>query len=231
MQLNLQSQKIGDVVLVRCQGRITVGAEIASLQQELEKLTVLTKKVVLQLGEVSFLDSVGLGALVRQLNTLRAKGGDLKLCQVPPILLQVLTVTSLHRIFPIHASEEEAVLAFSRGTQFQEDTLGSSKTRIVCIDSSHDLLAYLSALLKRSGYEVMTTRNPSDAQLFIKVTRPHLLICGPGIQANGTAMKGFAEIKPKLDLLLLPPDFSAAEAGQAGTDLVNRLRSILPNEA
>jgi len=230
MRLNVQSQKIGDVVIVRCQGRITVGAEIAALQQELEKLTVLTKKVVLQLGEVSFLDSVGLGALVRQLSTLRAKGGDLKLCQVPPILLQVLTVTSLHRVFPIHTSEEEAVLAFSKGTQFQEDTLGASKTRIVCIDSSHDLLAYLSVLLKRSGYEVMTTRNPSDAQLFIKVTRPHLLICGPGIQANGPAMKGFAEIKPKLELLLLPSDFSTAEAGQAGTDLVNRLRSILPNQ-
>ena len=73
MQLSLQSQKIGDVVIVRCKGRITLGAEIAALQQELEKLTVLTKKVVLQLGEVSFLDSVGLGALVRQLNTLRAR--------------------------------------------------------------------------------------------------------------------------------------------------------------
>ena len=231
MQLTLQSQKIGDVVIVRCKGRITVGAEIAALQQELEKLTVLTKKVVLQLGEVSFLDSVGLGALVRQLNTLRAKGGDLKLCQVPPILMQVLEVTTLVRIFPICETEGDAVLAFSKGAQFQEDTLGDSKTRIVCIDSSHDLLAYLSALLKRSGYEVMTTRNPSDAQLFIKVTRPQLLICGPGIQANGVAMNAFAEIKPKLELLLLPSDFSTAEAGQAGTDLVNRLRSILPNQA
>jgi anti-sigma B factor antagonist len=231
MQLNLQSQKIGDVVIVRCQGRITVGAEVAALQQELEKLTVLTKKVVLQLGEVSFLDSVGLGALVRQLNTLRARGGDLRLCRVPPILMQILQVTTLLRIFPIYETEDEAVLAFSKGTPFQEDTLGTSKTRIVCIDSSPDLLSYLSALLKRSGYEVMTTRNPSDAQLFIKVTRPHLLICGPGIQANQTAMNGFSEIKPKLDLLLLPPDFSTSEAGQAGTDLVNRLRSILPNQA
>jgi anti-sigma B factor antagonist len=164
MQLSVQSQKIGDIVVVRCQGRITVGAEVASLQSELEKLTVLTKKVVLQLGEVSFVDSVGLGALVRQFSVLRSKGGDLKLCQVSPILLQVLQVTSLHRVFPIHASEEEAVLAFTKGTQFQEETLGASKTRIVCIDPSHDLLAYLSALLKRSGYEVMTTRNPSDAQ-------------------------------------------------------------------
>jgi anti-sigma B factor antagonist len=231
MQLNLQSQKIGDVVVVRCRGRIVVGAEIASLQQELEKLTVLTKKVVLQLGEVSFVDSVGLGALVRQFSVLRAMGGDLKLCQVSPILLQVLQVTSLHRIFSIHASEEEAIQAFSKGTQFQEEMLGGSKTRIVCIDPSHDLLAYLSALLKRSGYEVMTTRNPSDAHLFVKVSRPQVLICGPGIQKNESAMKGFAGIDPKLRLLLLPADFSAAEAGQAGTDLVNRVRSLLPNEA
>ena len=145
--------------------------------------------------------------------------------------MQVLEVTTLRPHLPHLRIGRGAVLAFSRGAQFQEDTLGDSKTRIVCIDSSHDLLAYLSALLKRSGYEVMTTRNPSDAQLFIKVTRPQLLICGPGIQANETAMKGFGEIKPKLELLLLPSDFSAAEAGQAGTELVNRLRSILPNPA
>ncbi len=67
MQLKLQNQWIDDVVVIRCQGRIVVGDEVGALQQELEKQTVLTKKVVLQLGEVSFLDSVGLGALVRLL--------------------------------------------------------------------------------------------------------------------------------------------------------------------
>ena len=95
MELNLYSQKIGDIVVIRCQGRIVVGAEISTLQLELEKLTQLTKKVVLQLGEVSFIDSVGLGALVRQFGVLQAKGGDLKLCQVSPFLLKVLQVTNL----------------------------------------------------------------------------------------------------------------------------------------
>jgi anti-sigma B factor antagonist len=227
MELSLQNQKFDDVVVVRCQGRIVVGAEITSLQQELEKLTVLTKKVVLHVGEVTFIDSVGLGALVRQFGTLRAKGGDLKLCQVSPFLLQVLQVTNLLRVFPMHASEAEAIQAFSKGKQFQEETFESSKTRIVCIDPSHDLLAYLSALLKRTGYEAITTRNPSDALLFIRVTRPQVLICGPGMQANEPAMKGFAEAKPKVQILHLPSDFSTGEAGQAGMDLVSRIRQLL----
>ena len=89
------------------------------------------------------------------------------------------------------------------------------------------MLAYLSALLKRLGYDVITTRNPSDAQLFMRVTSPHVLICGPGMQTNKSAMQGFAEINKKVQLLLLPSDFSTAEAGQAGTDLVNRIKVLL----
>jgi anti-sigma B factor antagonist len=230
MELSLQNQKVGDVVVVRCQGRIVVGAEISLLQLELEKLTQLTKKVVLQMGEVSFIDSVGLGALVRQFGVLQAKGGDLKLCQVSPFLLQVLQVTNLLRIFHIYPSETEAIQAFSKGPQFHEETFGDPRTRIVCIDSSHDLLAYLSALLKRSGYEVITTRNPSDAQLFVRVTRPQVLICGPGMEANESAMRGIAEINKKVQLLLLPSDFSTVEAGQAGVDLVNRIRVLMSEQ-
>jgi anti-anti-sigma factor len=230
MQLTLENQKIGDVVVIRCQGRIVVGAEIRSLQLELETLTRVTKKVVLQLEEVSFIDSAGLGALVRLFGVLRAQGGDLKLCQLSPFLLQVLQVTNLLRIFPICASESEAIQAFSEGRQFLQETFGGSRTRIVCTDTSSDLLAYLSALLKRSGYEVFTTRQPSDAIMFVRVTGPRFLICGPGIQTNESAMKGFREItsKTNVQLLLLPSGFSTAEAGQAGIDLVDRIR-LLPS--
>jgi anti-anti-sigma factor len=230
VQLILQNQKIGDIVVVRCQGRIVAGAEIRSLQLELETLTRLTKKVVLQLAEVSFIDSAGLGALVRLFGVLRANGGDLKLCQLSPFLLQVLSVTNLLRIFPIYASETEAICAFSEGPQFFEETSGALRTRIVCTDTSSDLLAYLNALLKRSGYEVFTTRNPSDAMMFVKVTRPRVLICGPGMQTNESAMKRFHEVNTKVQLLLLPSDFSTAEAGQAGIDLVNRIRILLSSQ-
>ena len=230
MQLSLQNLKIGDVVVIRCQGRIVAGAEISSLQLELETLTRVTKDVVLQLEEISFIDSAGLGALVRLFGVLRANGGDLKLCQLPPFLLQVLQVTNLLRIFPIYASETEAIQAFSKGPQFLEETSGASRTRIVCADTSSDLLRYLGALLKRSGYEAFTTRHPSDAMLFVKATRPRVLICGPGVQTNESAMKGFREVIPGVQLLLLSSDFSTAEAGQAGIDLVNRIRLLLSSQ-
>ncbi len=76
----------------------------------------------------------------------------------------------------------------------------------------------------------ITTRNPSDALLFIRVARPQVLICGPGVQANEPAMRGFTEINKKVQLLLLPSDFSTAEAGQAGIDLVNRIQVFLSGQ-
>src|ERR1700693_5170238 len=115
MQLTLQNQKIGDVAAIRCRGRVVAGPEISSLQLEIETLTRMTKKVVLHLEEVGFIDSAGLGALVRLFGVLRANGGDLKLCQLSPFLLQVLQVTNLLGIFPTYASESEAVQAFSVG--------------------------------------------------------------------------------------------------------------------
>ena len=168
--------------------------------------------------------------MVRLFGVLRANGGDLKLCQLPPFLLQVLQVTNLLRIFPIYASETEAIQAFSKGPQFREEIFAEARTRIVCADTSTDLLAYLGALLKRSGYEAFTTRHPSDAMLFVKATRPRVLICGPGVQTNESVMKGFREVTPGVQLLLLSSDFSTAEAGQAGIDLVNRIRLLLSSQ-
>jgi anti-sigma B factor antagonist len=229
MPLTLQSEWFHDVVVVRCQGRIVLGPEITALQKEVEKQTELTKKVVLQLADVSFIDSAGLGALVRQFGVLRSHRGDLKLCQLSPFLQQVLQVTNLHRIFSLYESEQDAIRAFSKGPQSLDETIGGSRTRIVCIDTSQDLLAYVSALLKRSGYEVFTTRQPSDASLLVRVTIPRILICGPGTQANESAMRGFRELSPGMELVLLPADFSTADAGHAGTDLVNRVQALLSN--
>ena len=72
MQLILQSQNIEDVAVVRCQGRIVAGAEADALRRELENLTRVRKKVVLQLADVGFIDSAGLGALVRLFGVLQS---------------------------------------------------------------------------------------------------------------------------------------------------------------
>lgn len=228
MQLNLQKQNLVGIVLVRCQGRIVVGEEIRALEREVEDVPQRQgRKMILDLAEVSFIDSAGVGALVRLLGVLRAYGGDLHLCRLSPFVAKVLEVTNLRGVLASYASEQEAAQAFHKDPRLPNQSFESAKTRIVCTDDSHDLLAYLKALLARSGYEVLTTRRLSEALTLVKVIRPHLVICGPGMQANQIAMDGFRTSAPSLRLLLLPADFSAVDAGHAGANLVEQVRSLI----
>lgn len=226
LQLSLQSQHIGNVAVVRCRGRIIAGDEIRSLQLELEKLTQETKNIVLHLEEVSYLDSAGLGGIVRCLGMLRAARGDLKLCQVSPFVLRVLKATNLHTVFEAHDTEREAMKAFSALAPFPAKDLQASGMKVLCVDTSSDLLAYLSALLQRAGYEIFTTRILSDAVTLLKATRPDIVILGPAVHTDKRAIEVLQRTDPKVQLLFLPSDFSTAEASQAGLDLVERVRSL-----
>jgi anti-anti-sigma factor len=228
MLLTLQSHKSGEVVVVRCRGRIVSGDEVRHLQLELEKLTELRKKVVLQLSEVTYLDSGGLGALVRILGVLRAHGGDLKLCQLPPFVTQVLQATNMLKVFHPYESEKEAIDAFSARPETAEGVSKVSAARVVCLDSSLDLLAYLKVLLQRSGYEVFTTRYPSDAvTLLMGGRRSCLIVCGPSMQENQPSIEKLKQSAPNVQHLHLAEDFSTSEADRAGLDLVERVRSLL----
>src|SRR5262249_7356064 len=133
-------------------------------------------------------------------------------------------------VFLTYSSEREAIEAFSKVPRSPDEALGSSRTRIVCIDSCSDLLAYLRALFKSSGYEVFTTRRLGDAMTLVQATRPRVVICGPGIVELPTgeaALEKFRQSGPNVQILLLPSAFSTADGGQAGVDLVNRVKSLL----
>jgi len=226
-QLILQVHNTGDVVVVRCRGRIDSGEEAKHLQSEIEKLTGQTKNVVLQLSEVGYIDSGGLGTLVRLLGVLRAARGDLKLCQLSPFVAQVLQATNLLSVFHPYASEKDAIEAFSARPQTEEEKFQPSNNRIVCLDSSLDVLAYLKILLQRGGYQVFTTQYPSDAAALAMGARSSLVICGPAMTTNESAVAKIRQSAPNVQLLHLPADFSTSEADQAGPDLVNRVRSLL----
>ncbi|HXW62987.1 MAG TPA: STAS domain-containing protein [Candidatus Acidoferrales bacterium] len=228
MQLTLESHNTGEVVVIRCRGRIvSSGEEARFLQNELGKLTELTKKAVINLAEVTYLDSGGLGTLVRLLGVLRAARGDLKLCQVPPFVLRILEVTNLKPVFRPYVSETDAIEAFRVHPRAANETLQASSNRIVCLDSSLELLAYLRVLLQRSGYEVFTTQFPSDALTFVMGAPTSIVICGPGMGSNHAAIEKFRQGAPTVRLLHLPPDFSMSEADQSGPDLIDRVRSLL----
>ena len=226
MQLSLQHKFCGDVMVIRCNGRIVAGEEAQSLLRECEKHTLETKKFVLQLQEVNFLDSGGLGTLVRLLGSLRAHRGDLKLCQLSPFLLKVLTTSNLSAIFDTYASEREAIDAFAQRHHQPHGSPHPSKPKILCVEDSADLLAYLSALLKQSGYEVFTAKNLGDASTFMRATNPTVVVCGPAAQANGPMLDKFRKAHPNVELFLLPPDFVATDASEASSALVSRIQTL-----
>lgn len=70
--------------------------------------------LLLQLGEVEFIDSSGLGLLIRLLMRIRNAGGDMKLCGVSPGVDAALKTTRLNKVLDSHASEDEAIASFSR---------------------------------------------------------------------------------------------------------------------
>jgi anti-anti-sigma factor len=221
MTLILQSQTLEHVVVIRCAGRIVLGDEIKALQAEVERLTRTKKRVVLQLAEVNYIDSAALGALVRLFGVLRSGGGGLKLSQLSPFVHKVLQATNL----------KEAVDAFSERLGPQEKTSTAPRTKIVCLDTSNDLLAYLKALLTRAGYEVFTTKQTADARTMIVATKPSLVIYGPGTQTSEAAVGKFRESYPGVQVLVLPGDFSTADASQAGTELLERVRAMFGGAA
>jgi anti-sigma B factor antagonist len=240
MPLTFQSRIIDErVAVIRCKGRIAFGPEAEALEAEVERQTKLAgtnfyqvKIVVLNLAETEYIDSSGLGTLLRLYGVLRAVGGGLKLCQLSPKVLRVLEISHLRSFFPPYGSEAEAIQAFG-GTEWNEDDQGQTKAiTIVCIDPSKDLLAGLNGLLTGSGYEVFTTRDIGEAATLAKSVDARIVVCGPGFLNIPIASEIIEKLsRAKIKVLQLPSDFYTVEAGQASQDLLTQVRALLASQA
>jgi anti-sigma B factor antagonist len=221
--LSLNTRGVGKVTIVRCSGRIASG-ETEVLHLHVNDLLRDRVDIVLNLGEIAFIDSSGLGMLVRLLTSTRSARGDLKLCQVPEVVHKVLKITNLTTLFDTHESEEEAVLAFYRRQAAPARTARTGLT-VLCVDQSANVLAYLRELLGRAGYNVLTNNNLRDAMILLRATRPGLAILGPSLKGAPGAEQTFrgACAAPVLEL---GEEFSTLEAGQAASELLEKIRAL-----
>ncbi|HXC95697.1 MAG TPA: STAS domain-containing protein [Edaphobacter sp.] len=227
MQLKLQNERIGNVAVIRCDGRIVTGDEVQALQIEVEKLTLDTKDVVLNLEHVDYLDSGGLGALVRLTRVLRRQHGGMVLCHLTPFVLQVLEATTLNRFFQICPSEMQAVQSFSLRSPVSAAEVPEPLARVVCAHKSTDLLAFMSAVLRHEGFEVFTATTLAEARTLVVATRPNVFVHGAEMGSNEPSLERIRQIDPQRPFLQLPNDFSSAEASRMGSQLVDRIRSLL----
>jgi anti-sigma B factor antagonist len=116
MHLNIATHEREGVTVVTCQGRILFGDEASALRQELKRALGSSRKIVLNLSAVSYIDSGGLGTLVGVYSSARAAGADIKLCGLGQRLRDVLQVTKLVTVFEVYDSEAAAVAAFRSKT-------------------------------------------------------------------------------------------------------------------
>lgn len=111
MALTLQIYSRQQVTVVVCQGVIVFGDEADSLRATVKDVlrgASSSSSVVLDLSNVMYVDSGGLGAMVGLLTSVRAAGGDLKLAGLTERVQRVLKTTHLDKVFHVHSTAEEA---------------------------------------------------------------------------------------------------------------------------
>lgn len=115
MSLKMITCYFADTTLVECNGRIVLGDESANFRQLVKDQLTECKQIVLDLGEVTYIDSTGLGVLVGLLISAREAGGNIKLAQLKPRLIDVLGVSKLMTLFETFDRAEDAVQSFNPG--------------------------------------------------------------------------------------------------------------------
>jgi anti-sigma B factor antagonist len=195
---------------VRCKGRIVSGPESEGLRNHVAHLLRDRRSIVLHLGEVVFIDSSGLGTIVRTLTSTRQVHG------------KVLQLSHLQKLFDSHETEDNAVGAFYRAPVQAEKPVSTGRS-VLCIDRDLDVVTYIRELLRRGGYDVHSSNNLRDGLLLMRVTRFDLVLLGAGLTASPVTEKSFRDECAKVPCVELGGEFSTLEAGEAAAHLLEKI--------
>jgi anti-sigma B factor antagonist len=113
--MHISERTVGDVTIVDVSGKITLGdGGDVVLKDKMRSLVQQgQKKVLLNLGDVSYMDSAGLGEIVQSYATVTKNGGSLKLLNVTKRIKDLLSITKLLTVFECHDNEAQAITSFS----------------------------------------------------------------------------------------------------------------------
>jgi anti-sigma B factor antagonist len=113
MSLEIKSREVTDVVVVDLTGKLTLGEATGDLRDTIRELmTKEYKKILLNLENLQYMDSAGLGELVGAYTTVKNAGGTLKMLKVQGRALGLMEVTKLMTLFEFYDDEADAVKSF-----------------------------------------------------------------------------------------------------------------------
>jgi anti-sigma B factor antagonist len=114
MDMKIMTRTIGDVRILDCSGKITLGEGTMVVRNKVRDLVQSgVKKIVLNLADVSYIDSSGIGELVSTYTTVTTSGGQLKLLNLTKKFNELLAVTKLLTVFQVFDNEQAALASFS----------------------------------------------------------------------------------------------------------------------
>jgi anti-sigma B factor antagonist len=114
VSVKLNTRQVGDVSVVDVAGRITLGEGSSALRDLLREMVGKgQKQILLNLGEVSYIDSSGIGELVSGFTTVTNSGGNLKLLNLNKRVKDLLQITKLYTVFDVHEDEAGAIRSFA----------------------------------------------------------------------------------------------------------------------
>ena len=113
MSMTIASRKVDGVVVLDLSGKITLGEGSVQLRDAIRELTGKgTKKILLNLGDVNYIDSSGLGELVGAFTNAKNQAADLKLLKLTRKVHDLLQLTKLYTVFDIYDDEASAIASF-----------------------------------------------------------------------------------------------------------------------
>jgi anti-sigma B factor antagonist len=114
MNLKMSTRLLDGIVVLDCSGRIIFGEETTALRETVKQLLTETRQIVLNLANVNYIDSGGLGTLVGLYTSARNAGGSIKLANLTQRVGDLLQVTKLLTVFDVYDGEDMAVRAFRK---------------------------------------------------------------------------------------------------------------------
>ena len=114
MALKMTNREGNGVSVVALDGRIVIGEESNSLREKLKSLIADgKKKIVLNIDNIKYIDSTGLGILVAAHCSAKTRGASLRLCHLGSKFQELLQITKLLTVFEVYDTEAAAVASFS----------------------------------------------------------------------------------------------------------------------
>jgi len=226
MALSVDCRPCGKVYVVKAFGRIVSGEEATILEAAINRCLVEFSRLVLNVAEVTRLDSSGMGLLVRFLSHTRNRGGDLRLASPQPFFTALLQLTRLNSIFRVYDSEEAAIVSFLKDPAVIPRSATTAGPLVLFVDQSPDLCAFVRGLLSSHGYEVLSTCRIHDAKTLLMAAKVDYIVLGPDSSQHPShnVAEALKPLAPTATTVLLESGFKLGDPERVGFELLQRMQ-------